>query len=717
MNILCHPSHLSSADLSDSEYQSRNTGLKTRILILIVLSCTLSLHVHAQPLPFFDNFDDGNFLGWTIHNDPDPQSGPARWIVEDGVLVQTSNVWSYGTVEAETKYHLGTQITTGNPEWTDYAFNALVRSTDNDGVGLIFRYQDPLNYYRVILMNDPAWSGRDSSGTPVSTSLQRIQKFVAGEPVILAENLVSEAYPSGYFALTADVRNDTIRAYLDGRLILTGYDADYAAGRMGMLSYANAGAYYDSVSVTEEPLIYDKPNFVIDYPVREYRAPYIQHPTKTTVEIAWRSVDPSVSMVRYGTEKGLLTNEVTEAEPLQKHHLKLSGLDPSTRYFYAVYSDGELVKGEENFRTARRDDETIFSFLVLGDSGVDTPSQWRVSDQMRSSMNESEVDFVLHVGDVHQGSGDYYDNVYFKPYANFLKNVNVFTTLGNHDTYTDNGAVYLDDFYLPHNNPDSTERYYSFRWANSFFIAMDTNIDYSPDSPQYDFLIDALESDERKSATWTFVYAHHPPYTEYWTNYYGDADVQNHLVPVYEDYDVDMVLNGHTHSYERGEKEHVHYLVSGGGGGNLDDYFVDYEHVTFSSGKHHFTRIDVDGDELVVSATDEFGDQIDRFVINKFSQVAVDEEAPLPGAFQLHQNYPNPVRSETTIRYDIDAPSRAVLELVDVVGHRVATLVDRSHQPGSYSVTFDASQLASGFYLYRLASGSQVQTKEMVVIR
>ena len=53
-------------------------------------------------------------------------------------------------------------------------------------------------------------------------------------------------------------------------------------------------------------------------------------------------------------------------------------------------------------------------------------------------------------------------------------------SLGNHDVITDNGGVYLDDFYLPHNNPDSTERYYSFRWANAYFIALDTNGDYSP---------------------------------------------------------------------------------------------------------------------------------------------------------------------------------------------------------------------------------------------
>lgn len=673
---------------------------------------------YAQPLPFFDNFDDGTFDDWQIVVDPDPQSGPANWVVENGVLVQKSNVWAYGPVELETKYHLGTHVSTGSKDWADYSFNAIVRSADNDGVGLIFRYDNAQNYYRILLMNDPAWSGLDSAGVAISTPLQRIQKFVEGEPIILAENKVSQAYPAGFFALTADVRGDTIRAFLNGEQIMWAVDDQYPTGKIGLHSYANAGSYYDSISVTSDLLIYDEPEEQeINYAVREFRAPYIQNPTQTTVEIAWRSVDPYAGVVKYDTEKGLLRNEVSEANPQQKHHVRIPGLEPSTRYFYAVYQDGELVQDEENFRTARRFDETAFSFLVLGDSGVDTPTQWQVSEEMRRSMNESEIDFVLHVGDVHQGSGDYYDNIYFKPYREIIKNVNIFTSLGNHDVITDNGGVYLDDFYLPHNNPDSTERYYSFRWANAFFIALDTNGDYSPNSSQYNFLIDALESEERRAATWTFVYAHHPPYTEYWTGYYGDENVQNHLVPVYENYDVDMVLNGHTHSYERGEKEHVHYIVSGGGGGNLDDYFVDYDHVSFSSKSHHFTRIDVNDDELLITAINENGQQIDRFTINKFSQVSVDEEASFPDGFQLYQNYPNPAREQTTIEYDVPAAGRFVLELIDILGHRLATLVDREHVPGRYSVTFNTQEVASGFYLYRLRGKDLELTKEFVVMK
>ena len=686
------------------------------ILLIFSLLCIFRQSA-GQGLPFFDDFNDGNYVGWQVIDDREPQSGPSNWLVENGELVQKSNIWSYGPVELETKYHLGTHIVRGFTTWSDYSLNAILRSTDNDGVGLIFRYQDALNYYRILLMNDPSWSGLDSSGIAVNTPLQRIQKFVDGEPYILAENKVNSAYPAGYFSLTADVREDTIRAYLDGKLILTALDSTYESGKIGMLSYANSGAYYDDISVSEEKVVYPAPERDITYPVREDRMPYIQNPTQISVEVAWRTLEETVGSVQYDQEKGRLGNEVAENEPRQKHHVRITNLDPSTRYFYKVLNDGVSMTDETDFRTARTNAEKEFSFLVLGDSGVDTPTQWKLGEAMRTNMNASEVDFMVHVGDVHQGQGDYYDNIYFKPYRTIIQNINVFTSLGNHDTYTDNGNVYLDDFYLPSNNADSTERYYSFRWANAYFICLDTNIDYSPGSPQYQFFLNALQDPLRESATWTFVYAHHPPYTEYWTDYYGDEGVQNHLVPLFENYDVDMVMNGHTHSYERGEKEHVHYLVTGGGGGNLDTYFVDYDHITFSDAVHHFTRIDVNDDQLIVSAIDENSNQIDRFLVNKRVEITSTDNPSLPvDGSSLAPAFPNPSQRAVTLQYVVAEQSRVQLMLFDVAGKKIADLVDHMHQPGNYEIEYTPENLPAGMYVVQMNTDTQTFSRPFVLM-
>lgn len=94
---------------------------------------------------------------------------------------------------------------------------------------------------------------------------------------------------------------------------------------------------------------------------------------------------------------------------------------------------------------------------------------------------------------------------------------------------------------------------------------------------------------------------------------------------------------------------------------------------------------------------------------------------PAPGSqprmLSLAQNYPNPLRSETTIEYELAEPERVRLSVYDVLGREVAVLVDGTEAAGRHRVTFDARGLASGTYLYRLETGSAVYTKRMMVVR
>lgn len=684
----------------------------------LLLLAGWALPSQAQTVLLQDDFSDGDMDGWTVVDDPEPQSGPSNWLVRNGELIQTSNIWSYAPVELETKYHLGTHVVRGDAGWTDYSMSVVMRSSDNDGIGLLVRYQDAGNYVRLLLMNDPSWSGRDINGTPVNSALQRIEKFVDGEPVVLAENLVSSAWPTGYFTVTLDVRGNEFRAYLNGELILEAVDETFATGRVGLMSYANTGALFDDVLVTLEPHIAPPSDRTSVYPVLEDRLPYVQNPTQTSIELAWRTLEPVVGEVRIGSQKGEPAQVITEDEPRQKHHVRVDGLWPGTRYYYEVLNAGLPMAEEQSTNTAPENDASKVSFLIIGDSGVGNDIQQRVADQMLASMNGQQVDFAIHVGDVHQGSGDYYDDIYFKPYRDIISRINVFTVLGNHDTYTDNGAVYLDDFYLPSNNAEQSERYYSFRWGQAFFIALDTNISYAPDSPQYRFLTDALQSPERMDAQWTFVFAHHPPWTEYWTDYYGDEGVRQHLVPLFEEHGVDMVMNGHTHSYERGERGHVHYLVSGGGGGGLDSFFMDYNHVTFSAGVHHFTRIDIDGAEMSVTATDQHGNRIDHFLIHKQVSVGVEGSrlADVPETLIVEGPWPNPSSVGFQMTYEVAEPARVRVELFDVSGRKVAHLVDRVHPVGVHSVSVGDLGVPPGSYMVVLVAGNQTVTRSLVLI-
>lgn len=85
--------------------------------------------------------------------------------------------------------------------------------------------------------------------------------------------------------------------------------------------------------------------------------------------------------------------------------------------------------------------------------------------------------------------------------------------------------------------------------------------------------------------------------------------------------------------------------------------------------------------------------------------------------FSLEQNYPNPFNPTTAISYRLSAVSNVTLRVFDVLGREVATLVNDVKAPGSHTVTFNAANLASGVYYYRLTAGGFVETKKMVLIR
>jgi len=91
--------------------------------------------------------------------------------------------------------------------------------------------------------------------------------------------------------------------------------------------------------------------------------------------------------------------------------------------------------------------------------------------------------------------------------------------------------------------------------------------------------------------------------------------------------------------------------------------------------------------------------------------------AELPQAFELKQNFPNPFNPSTSIEFNLPQQAEVQLRVYDMMGREVATLLNEARAAGSHSVIFDASNLASGVYVYRLQAGSQVFTRKMVLIK
>jgi choice-of-anchor B domain-containing protein len=100
------------------------------------------------------------------------------------------------------------------------------------------------------------------------------------------------------------------------------------------------------------------------------------------------------------------------------------------------------------------------------------------------------------------------------------------------------------------------------------------------------------------------------------------------------------------------------------------------------------------------------------------STVGVSPMTSLPGEFQLGQNYPNPFNPSTTISFTLPVSDRVVLNVFNMLGEEITTLVDDFRQAGIHDVRFDASGLASGMYIYRITTGSGFSSsRKMVLIR
>lgn len=95
-----------------------------------------------------------------------------------------------------------------------------------------------------------------------------------------------------------------------------------------------------------------------------------------------------------------------------------------------------------------------------------------------------------------------------------------------------------------------------------------------------------------------------------------------------------------------------------------------------------------------------------------------EQEGQIVQRFELRQNFPNPFNPSTTISYSVPASGFVILKIYDMLGREVQTLVSELQEPGMYSVFFDARNLPSSIYYYRLKVGNHfVETKKMLLIR
>ncbi|MBU0473296.1 MAG: T9SS type A sorting domain-containing protein [Bacteroidetes bacterium] len=95
----------------------------------------------------------------------------------------------------------------------------------------------------------------------------------------------------------------------------------------------------------------------------------------------------------------------------------------------------------------------------------------------------------------------------------------------------------------------------------------------------------------------------------------------------------------------------------------------------------------------------------------------VDDNKLSVNSYELSQNYPNPFNPSTVISYSLEKSGMVSLKIYNILGQEVMSLVNATQNAGQYQVKFDASQLSTGLYIYRIQSGNFVDSKKMMLLK
>lgn len=304
------------------------------------------------------------------------------------------------------------------------------------------------------------------------------------------------------------------------------------------------------------------------------RGPYLNLGTANSMVVRWRTNGPMPTVLQYGTAAGNYTEQYIDNTPVTEHIAKLQNLNPETKYFYNIAGLDVDVNDVQNqfFITSPVEKRSIPTRIwVMGDFGNGLPTQQAALSRYLVDNVGKETNLWLWVGDnaYQSGTDQQYQDYVFTTYKEQLKNHILWPSAGNHDMESCKASKqegpYYDIFSLPKNGeaggvPSGTESYYSFNYGDIHFIILEsTQSDKKPTGPMLEWMKKDLAAN---TAKWTIAFWHHPPYSFGSHNSDDEGgliDMRQYAVSLLEAGGVDLVLTGHSHSYERSYLLDSHY--------------------------------------------------------------------------------------------------------------------------------------------------------------
>lgn len=318
------------------------------------------------------------------------------------------------------------------------------------------------------------------------------------------------------------------------------------------------------------------------------RGPYLQVATSNSIVVRWRTDTWARSRVRFGLSPEDLNLTADDSSLVLDHEVKLTNLQPKTKYYYSIGGIKDTLQiGNANYFVTLPEpgSQGVYRIGAFGDCGDNSTNQREVRDQFIKYLGEDYMDAWILLGDnaYRDGEDAQYQTNFFNVYKdNLLTKYPLYPAPGNHD-YHDiefstlyaqkyKNVAYYKNFTMPVNGeaggvPSHNAAFYSFDIGNIHFLSLDS---YGIEEqtfrmsdtlgPQVQWLKKDLEANKNKD--WVIAYFHHPPYTMGSHNSDREKEliaIREKFIKILERYGVDLVLSGHSHSYERSGFMDGHY--------------------------------------------------------------------------------------------------------------------------------------------------------------
>ncbi|MES1217251.1 MAG: Ig-like domain-containing protein [Bacteroidota bacterium] len=464
--------------------------------------------------------------------------------------------------------------------------------------------------WRGTSFNDVAWAsgnaqlgyGDGDEATVVSYGTDANNKYIT----TYFRKTISIANPSSFTSILGNVkRDDGIAIYVNGTEVYRNNLAAGAAYNTLATLASDDGATAQAFSFS--PSAFVSGNNVIAVEIHQNaltstdisfdleligtdattltRGPYMNMALQNSIVIRWKTDVATNSKVNYGTTAGNLIQSFTDNTNTTEHIVTLTGLVENTLYYYSIGSTTQTLQGDANnyFKTMPVVGSTEkIRVLAMGDMGDNSANQLSVRNAYLNFNGSNYTNAWLLLGDnaYENGLDAEYQSNFFNIYQGSLtKNHVLWPSPGNHDyanssaRQADHNIAYYNIFSLPSNGQaggvaSNTEAFYSYNYGNIHFVALDSYGWETGNTRLYDTLgpqMVWLKQDlTANTQPWTIIYFHHPPYTK--TSHNSDTETElinmrQRVVRIFERYKVDMVLNGHSHGYERSFLLNGHYDV------------------------------------------------------------------------------------------------------------------------------------------------------------